>query len=65
MRGLRIYAGSVTAALALAVYLMLSQGQDLLKVILVYVCFIFIPSYLVPYWIYKEEDDEDTERDGA
>ena len=65
MRGLRVYAGSVTAALALAVYLMLSQGEDLMKVAIVYTCFIFLPSYLIPYWLYKEEDDEDTERDGA
>lgn len=64
IEGLRAYAGAVTAALALAVYLMASQGEDLLKVILVYTCFIFLPSFLIPYWIYKEDGD-DTERDGA
>ena len=61
VEGLRYYAGSMTAAVILMI--LLSMGMDLLETFVVFFCFAFVPSFLIPFLIYPEEDidDDDTE----
>lgn len=57
---LKYYAGAVTAILALVVYvgLMITYTQrDMAEILAVYVCFIFFPTFLLPFILTEGDDD--------
>lgn len=61
---LKCYAGVLTAGWVFIIYMFLMYTytqKDLLEIIVSFVAFLMIPAFLVPYFIVKEDDDEDAE----
>ena len=58
---LKYYAGSVTALLALVVYIVLMfrfTQRDMLEIIVTYMCFIFFPTFLLPFIITEDKEND-------
>lgn len=59
---LKYYAGTVTAILVFIVFsllMFLYTNKDLFEILVVYWCFLFAPSFSIPFILTEENNDTD------